>query len=97
MQLEGNLVRELALGQSPARLKVLRQRILLFDSFQNRLVHILLLCRLRLRVRSFRFGLALLEELGFGGGFGALGLLGEECIVNLLSNLVTIERCQLVG
>lgn len=92
MRLEGNLVRELTLGQSPARLKVLRQRILLFDSLQNRFVHLLLLCRLRFWVRSFRFGLALLEELGFGGGFGALGLLGEECIGNLLSNLITREE-----
>jgi len=63
VQLEYKLVRELTLGKAEASFKVLRKIICLLDFFDESFVDVLLIRRFRFRIRLFRFGLAISEEL----------------------------------
>lgn len=84
---EDELMGELALGQPPARLEVFRQALLLLDSLDDGLVGLLLLRRLGFGEGGLGLWLALLEELALGRRFGGLGLLSEERIGDLVSDL----------
>ena len=84
---EVELVRELTLGESPARLQVLGQVLRLLDRLNDRLVDLLLVGRLGFGERLLLFGLALREELLLCGGRRLLRGLGEVSVVELVVNL----------
>lgn len=87
---------ELAFGQPPARLEVLRQSLFLLNSFQYHFVDILLLRCLRLRENSLGFWFALFEKFRFSGILATLRFFRKESIGDFLSNLVDRVRIRQV-
>lgn len=86
-RLEYKLVRELTLGQPPARLQVLREVLRLRNGGDDRLVHLLLIRRLRLGECLLGLGLALREEPLLSGGTALGGRFSEVGVAELLVGL----------
>ena len=82
-----NLMGELTFYETPARLQVLPQVLLLFNGLHNDFIYISLLLRLRLRERCLSFRFALIEEFGFSGSFSTLRIRREESVRDLFRNL----------
>ena len=80
-------MRELALGQSPARSQILLQVLRPLDGGNDRLVEISLVDGLPLRQGLLLLLLSTLKELSFRRPGGLCGGFGEVCIVEFIVDL----------
>ena len=80
-------MRELALRETPARLEVLGEALLLLHGSNDSSVNGLLIGGLGFGECSLLLRLALCEELLFRGSLALLRFLSEVCVVDLLVDL----------